>query len=76
MVRSVTPEPGILDSLLPWVRSTRTLSDAETRAALARWVPGYRAAASDAPAGAADPALKSGAPGLLHAHEPPAAQGS
>jgi FlaA1/EpsC-like NDP-sugar epimerase len=77
MVRSVTPEPGILDSLLPWVRATRTLSDAETRAALSRWVPGYRTAAVSEPlADSAGAAQKPGAPRLLHAHEPPAALGS
>lgn len=76
MVRSVTPQPGILDSLLPWVSATRTLSDADTRAALARWVPGYRTSASEPVADSAGPPLKAGTSGLLHAHEPPAALGS
>ena len=35
---------GSLEQLMPWVRATRTLSDADTRAALARWVPGYQPA--------------------------------
>ena len=36
-------ESEVLDVLIPWVRQTPTLSGDETRAALARWVPEYKA---------------------------------
>jgi FlaA1/EpsC-like NDP-sugar epimerase len=72
IVRTAQPEAGILESLLPWVRATPTLSDAETRTALARWVPGYRPA-PNAPAtnGRAAADVETPGPGLLH--EPPPA---
>jgi FlaA1/EpsC-like NDP-sugar epimerase len=42
IVRSSSPpDCGVLDSLIPWLASASALSDDETRAALARWVPGY-----------------------------------
>ena len=71
IVRTVEPEAGILDSLLPWVRATRTLSDAETRTALARWVPGYSPAANNRAAeNRAATDVETPAPGLLHEHPP------
>jgi FlaA1/EpsC-like NDP-sugar epimerase len=76
IVRSVKPEAGILDSLVPWIRATRTLSDAETRTALARWVPGYRTTAGPRPEGAAAGREEAGATALLRAHEHPPALGS
>ena len=72
IVRTTQPEAGILDSLLPWIRATRTLSDSDTRAALSRWVPGYRPtpnAPAAIPRAASD--LETPAQGLLHS-EPPA----
>jgi FlaA1/EpsC-like NDP-sugar epimerase len=69
MLRTAPPEPGVLESLLPWVRATRTLSDNETRAALSRWVAGYQPTTTEA----APPARAGTKPALLAAHEPPAA---
>ena len=63
-----SPSRTSLDSLLPWLRATRTLSDAETRAALARWVPRVPARAERSPAAqraAPQPHADDSAPGLL-----------
>ena len=48
IVRATWGQPDILDELVPWLKATPTLSDAETRDVLARWVPEYRSS-SDAP---------------------------
>ena len=46
-VCSTTTGPDIMDPLLSWLRAKRPLRDAETRAALAHWVPEYAPAVSD-----------------------------
>ena len=77
MVRSIVPEPAILDSLVPWIRSTVTMSDADARAVLARWVPGYCPAPDGAPTGGAGAAKREpSAAGFLQPHENPPALGS
>jgi FlaA1/EpsC-like NDP-sugar epimerase len=63
--------PDVLDSLMPWLRSTKTLSDADTRAALSRWVSGYQPAAHPpAPGAHVD---RTPPAGLVPAHEQPPA---
>ena len=72
IVRTTPPEAGILDSLLPWIRATRTLSDSDTRTALSRWVPGYSPAANTpTPSPRAAAGLEVAAAGLQH-EQPPA----
>jgi FlaA1/EpsC-like NDP-sugar epimerase len=74
IVRLGMPGPQLIEELVPWLRATRTLSDAETRAALARWVREYQAAPR-APEGGAPRATAAGSrtPGLITEHaEPPA----
>lgn len=51
IVHLAPPAPQLIEDLLPWLHATRTLSDADTKAALSRWVREYRPAA-----GAAGPA--------------------
>lgn len=46
IVSSRDCEPAVVDQLVPWVRDTHTLSGAETKAALSRWVPEYNPAAN------------------------------
>jgi len=72
VVRTAPPEPGILESLVPWVRRTSTLSDSETRSALARWVAGYQPPSGESPVqpGGHVPQPKASP---LPAHEPPLA---
>jgi FlaA1/EpsC-like NDP-sugar epimerase len=44
IVRLAAPDPRLIDDLVPWLRATRTLSDADTRIGLARWVREYQPA--------------------------------
>ena len=56
LVRLSAPAPALIEQLLPWLRATRSLSDDDTRAALARWVTEYQPAAGPSPIRAATPA--------------------
>jgi FlaA1/EpsC-like NDP-sugar epimerase len=68
-------EPAVLDQLIPWIRETATLSGAETKAALSRWVPEYAPAPTpveSTPKRAAS-AKNDRSPHLIASHaEPPA----
>jgi FlaA1/EpsC-like NDP-sugar epimerase len=77
VVRTSPSELDVLDSLVPWLRNTRTMSDADARATLSRWVPEYMPTAND-PAEGELPGRehRTGASSLVAAHEPPPALGS
>jgi FlaA1/EpsC-like NDP-sugar epimerase len=69
IVRSGTVESAPLDELIPWLRTTLTLSDVDTKTALARWVSEYRpAAAPPAPIAPTDVPAERPAPEILSAH--------
>ena len=75
IVRLSVPEPDLIEQLVPWLRATRTLSDSETKVALARWVREYRPAADATGGGARQPEFAASelTSGLVAGHaEPPA----
>jgi len=68
------PAPDLIDSLVPWLRSTRTLPDADTKAALMRWVSEYQPAPRPGGADARCAASPAGGPATVftagHARPP------
>jgi FlaA1/EpsC-like NDP-sugar epimerase len=68
IVRAAPNEPAPLAELIAWLQTTLTLSDADTKAALARWVVEYRPAAAPAAPTASDSPAERTAPEILAAH--------
>jgi FlaA1/EpsC-like NDP-sugar epimerase len=65
IVRLGAPAPDLIDQLIPWLRSTRTLSDADTKAALMRWVSEYQPAPQSAAADVRRSASSTGEPAAV-----------
>jgi FlaA1/EpsC-like NDP-sugar epimerase len=70
IVRAAPNDPAPLAELIAWLQTTLTLSDADTKTALARWVVEYRPAAAPAAptAAASDSPAERTAPEILAAH--------